>query len=445
MTTIDIVVNGVFAGIALLLIATCGAIFRKESKKPQKTHKIQLSDLAQLWLGKGEVNLSELAPIWCEVAERADDEPYPVQEFTNDRIQLFYTNHVVSITGDYRDVIEELLTILDKEGDCPSVVRVDTDLESSWNSTTYELLGKTNLADHSLNVADEAIRMLEEDNSRFMIPDMIIATLAHDIGKAPSLRSDLYALGDHPLTAGRVLIDIEAFNRIAKKEILLKAIKLHHKKPEDLLGKTLKFADQLAREKELEHAQSLLPPIDQPRENYEPPCLVMDDLPREKVKKESFKGVKIPWFDLDSMMAQLRPEINQVDGRRFTAFSMSNGYVYLQPKLIENIAKEQAEKAGTLDVVTMEKEDMQKVLLSIAQVLREKEMLASEFVKPGFYGSYFTIVFKGGNTLKGYYMPFHAEAFGSIGELEQIKSGVLLEFASVEPYKEKEKEKCQPA
>lgn len=440
MSTLDFVVNSVFAGIALLLIATCWVIFWRDSKKrPQKTRKIQLSDLAQLWLGKGEVNLAELAPIWCEVAERTDGDPCPVQEFTNDRIQLFYTNHIVAISGDYREVIEELLTILDNEGDCSSVVRVATDLESSWNSTTYELLGKTNLADHSLNVADEAIRMLEEENSRFMIPDMVIAALAHDIGKAPSLRSDLYSLGDHPLTAGRVLIDIEAFNRIPKKEILLKAIKLHHKKPEDLLGKTLKFADQLAREKELEHAQSLLPPRDQPRENYELPCLVMDDLPREKVKKEAFKGMNIPWFDLDSMIAQLKSHINQVDGRRFTAFSMSNGYVYIQPKLIENIAKEQAEKGGTLDVVTMEKEDMQKVLVSIAQVLREKELLAKEFVKTGFYASYFTIVFKGGNELKGYYTPFHAEAFGSIGEMEPIKNGILLDFASVTPYKEKEK------
>jgi hypothetical protein len=63
--------------------------------------------------------------------------------------------------------------------------------------------------------------------------------------------------------------------------------------------------------------------------------------------------MNVLWFDVDSMIARLRPQINQTQGRRFTAFSTSNGYVYVQPKLIENIAKEQAEKAGVLDVVSM--------------------------------------------------------------------------------------------
>jgi hypothetical protein len=436
MDTVDIVVNGVFAGVGVLIITTCGVIFWRETnnRQRQQTKKMQLSELAQYWLDKKEVCLSELAPIWCEPKEEAETDQHVIREFSTPRIQAFYASHVLTLKGDHRDVAEELLAILDREGDCPSVVNVPTDVETSWNSTTFELLGKTSLADHSLNVADELIRMLEEDNSRFLVPDGIVVALAHDIGKTPSVRGHLYALGEHPLSATKVLIDIEAFNRLARKDILLKAIKLHHKKPDDMLGKTLKRADQVAREKELEYAQSQLPPLEQPKTGQEQPSLQTESDPG--TKKEPFKGASIPWFDVDSMIAQLRPQINQTQGRRFTAFSMSNGYVYVQPKLIENIAKEQAEKAGVLDVVSMGNSDMQKILLSIAHSLRQGEMLAKEMVKPSFYGSYFTITFRGGNTLKGYYTPFHAEAFGSIAELEQIKTGILLEFASVELFAE---------
>lgn len=436
MDTVDIVVNGVFAGVGVLIITTCGVIFWRETnnRQRQQTKKMQLSELAQYWLDKKEVRLSELAPIWCEPKEETETGQHVIREFSAPRIQAFYASHVLALKGDHREVVEELLVILDREGDCPSVVNVPTDVETSWNSTTFELLGMTSLTDHSLNVADESIKMLEEDNSRFLVPDGIVVALAHDIGKIPSLRGHLYALGEHPLSAGKALIDIEAFNRLARKDVLLKTIKLHHKKPDDLLGKTLKRADQFAREKELEHAQGQLPPLEQPKTGQEQPSLQTES--DSGVKKEPFKGVNIPWFDVDSMIAQLRPQINQTQGRRFAAFSMSNGYVYVQPKLIENIAKEQAEKAGVLDVVSMGNSDMQKILLSIAHSLRQGEMLAKEMVKPNFYGSYFTITFHGGNTLKGYYTPFHAEAFGSIAELEQIKTGILLEFASVELFAE---------
>ncbi len=70
------------------------------------------------------------------------------------------------------------------------------------------------------------------------------AALAHDLGKLQSLRGYLYSLGEHPLAAGRPLAGIAGFNELPKKEEILRAVRLHHKMVQGLLGKTLKKADQ---------------------------------------------------------------------------------------------------------------------------------------------------------------------------------------------------------
>ncbi len=45
---------------------------------------------------------------------------------------------------------------------------------------------------------------------------------------------------------------IVGFNELPKKNEILRAVRLHHKMDQGLLGKSLKKADQLARQKELE-------------------------------------------------------------------------------------------------------------------------------------------------------------------------------------------------
>ena len=39
-----------------------------------------------------------------------------------------------------------------------------------------------------------------------------------------------------------------------------------------------------------------------------------------------------------------------------------------------------------------------------------------------------------GKPIKGYYTPFHAEAFGSIAEMEQNKPKMLRDIVKVSPY-----------
>ena len=77
---------------------------------------------------------------------------------------------------------------------------------------------------------------------------------------------------------------------------------------------------------------------------------------------------------------------------------------------------------------------MRRVLFTVVHHLRGLDVIAGELVKEQYFGGYFTIKTKGGKTMKGFYTPFHAEAFGSIAEMEAAKTGLLKNFKSVSPY-----------
>ena len=111
---------------------------------------------------------------------------------------------------------------------------------------------------------------------------------------------------------------------------------------------------------------------------------------------------------------------------------MPNGFVYFMPKILEVIAKKQAEQAGVLDVGSMEKEEMRQVLLSIVHQLRQEDVIANGLLQNNYFGAYFTVTMKSGVTMNGYYTPCHAEAFDSIAVMEDAKSGILLDVVSVE-------------
>ncbi len=102
----------------------------------------------------------------------------------------------------------QILKILDQEGHCPSVVNMHGDVEGSWDENTYRILAQTTLLDHSLNVAEQVVQLLSDSKAWHVIPDTMIAALAHDLGKLESMRGYLYSLGEHPLAAGRPLAGI---------------------------------------------------------------------------------------------------------------------------------------------------------------------------------------------------------------------------------------------
>lgn len=355
-------------------------------------------------------------------------------------------------------VCSQLLMLLDQQGQCPSVVDVHGDVEGGWDENTYQILAQTSLLDHSLNVAEEVVQQLSECKAWHVIPDTMIAALAHDIGKLDSMRGYLYSLGEHPLAAGRPLARITEFEKLPKKDEILQAIKLHHKMPRGLLGKTLKKADQKARQKELDSTtlQSDIEDVND-KAHLSPKSItqnirkdaawqaqadIYNDDSNTNLKKPTTSPQLVDisaWFNGSQFLDELKPYINKMFGRRFLAFSMSDGHVYFQAKVLEEVARKMAEKSGCMEIATMAQKDesMRSVLFTIVHLLRsEHDVIDRGLIKDSFFGGYFNVTRKIGKSIKGYYTPFHAEPFGSIAEMEQTKPKMLHDIVKVSPYLE---------
>jgi len=461
--------------LSLFLFAVAAAVLIFGRKREAVT-EISLQNLSKLWTKKGanEIHISKLSPIWRD--EKTITEPdVHLPDLQNPRALAFLTS---VLQGPFfekaplqKAACGQILKLLDQEGNCPSIVNLKGDVEGSWDENTYQILARTTLLNHSLNVAEQAIKLLSESESFHVIPDTVVAALGHDLGKLESSRGYLYSVGEHPLTAGRPMGKFEEFLKLPRKNEIERAIKLHHKRPEGLLGRTLKKADQLARQKELEETVSRVendsglaeskPPLPTQQQNK-------DSIARESIESstedkaaaawqtqadiygESGEAIKAPntsevpklmdishWFDAEQFLEGLKPYINKMFGRRFMAFSMPDGYVYFQAKVLEEVARKQAELAGCMEIATMAQKDptLQRVLFTIVQQLRqENDIIARGLIKDNYFGGYFTVTRKIGDNMKGFYTPFHAEVFGSISEMEQNKTDILRNIQSVKVY-----------
>ena len=549
-----------FLGLAVVLAGLAGAVLlRSRESRPPDTREIALGELAACWTKTSvprTVHIADLVHLWRD--ERVARTEAETLTLAHPRAAAFLRQldnwPFFRSCPEQGAVCRQLVQLLDREGDCPSVVDVRGDVEAAWEANTYRLLAQTTLLDHSLDVADQVVRLLADNQAWHVIPDTLVAALAHDLGKLPSARGTLYALGEHPLAAGSMLASIEKFKELSKKEEISKAIKLHHKKAEGLLGKTLKRADQLARQKELEraiegiakvrsqgaaaapapvavvqapvqgavmsptesggmevqcetptdpstvsdsndpvtvkgresaptaiHDEPAAPGVsDEPVERVTPdprvqpdsqtvqsavapieptaPVLTSSSQPTgaaaawqaqrdiygdddeesaTRAKKQVLKMANIShWFDPDAFLESMKPYINKVTGRRFMAFSMSDGIIYFQAKVLEEVARKQAEQAGAMDVVTLASDDptMREILMSVVNHFRvDRDIIARGMIKDAFFGGYFTVKKKDGPPLKGFYTPFDAEAFGSIAQMENEKPEKLQNLLSIEP------------
>jgi len=466
----------VWAGISLALVLAGVAgilVLKSEEPKPSLLEKITLSVLSQCWVrpkplskppkrieGIQEKHISELAQLWRN--ERLIAQEIENDELTHPRSRSLYKQLLswpfFSKAAGQQAVCIELLKLLDREGLCPSVVDVQGDVESSWEKNTYQILARTTLLDHSLNVAEQVVQLLSDNQAWHVIPDTMVAALGHDLGKIKSARGSLYSLGEHPLAAGTIISALPGFKDLSRKDEILRAIKLHHKMPEGFLGRTLKKADQLARQRELENQlaeaapeEAKKPVTDASTEEQRPQQpssraavqRVQADIYGENIVPSSVREeAAVPqqmdissWFDAAAYLEMLKPYINRVEGRRFLAFSMADGLVYFQVKALEEVARKQAGQAGCMEIATMAQDDptMRQVLFTVVQQLREHEVIAGGLIRATYFGGYFQVVRKHGKEMRGYYTPFHAEAFGSIAAMERAKPDPLRDILKVSP------------
>lgn len=479
----------ILIGLAMMgLVLVAAMLLTGKMKQPSRVvvKEIQLSDLSALWIKDGGVktiHISDLSPLWRDepIIAKEKEVPLPIHPRAAAFREKIWQWAWFEKFPQQRAVCIQILALLDRDGQCPSVVSLPRDVEGSWDENTYRILAKTTLLDHSLNVAEQVVQLLSESKAWHVIPDTMIAALAHDLGKLESLRGYLYSLGEHPMTAERPLAGISEFNALPKKNEILRAIRLHHKMPNGLLGKTLKKADQLARQQELEEtvvaestreASEALLLTSFGEKEHPVPHYSLNPLPlppaainsgpaavwqaQADIYGETGKGIQAAtpdeaprlmdisaWFDAAQFLNDLKPYINRMFGRRFLAFSMPDGIVYFQVKALEEVARKQAERAGCMEIATMAQKDltMRQVLFTIVHHLRvEHEVIARGLIKDSFFGGYFSVIRKIGKGIKGYYTPFHAEAFGSIAEMEHAKPAMLRDIQKVSPFLDNEQE-----
>lgn len=384
---------------------------------------VKLEELAHLWQNKSKKTKAK-QPKKTTKAEEA--------RFKTKRVQEFY-NSISKMNPKHLKVCKNLLDFLEENGNCPSVVPWDIpDAATNYDNKTHKQLEQVSLLDHSLNVAKRVIEDLTKEKKPFLIPDAVVAALGHDLGKIPSKLFLVHQLEDHTVPSAEVANNIAGFSSLAKSEEILVAIKNHHHDSENFLDQILIQANEEAREMEIEQADTA------PEPQVSLPTKSMTDAGRHEAKKQA-SGIDIGgWFDIEAFLQEIKGTINVLSNGKFQAFSMPKGVVYVQVEMISDLLMEQAGKANASEIVMRDKSnnsEMKSVLLAAVQLFRSKGLIAVDELKEGHFMTFFDLHYRE-EILEQNYTPFRAEAFlapgETIEELEQIKTGLLLDITAVE-------------
>ena len=161
----------------------------------------------------------------------------------------------------YRGVIIHLLELLDREHPVPSVITPIKAIGQEANATPnpvgydehkFAALKNITLLEHTLNVAGFMIKALKRNRQDFMIPKAVVAALAHDFGKLPSIYMSEEMQGlSHPMRSAKALQALAGFDRLGARQEILTAVENHHRTGQsDGLVVMLRDADHGMREEE---------------------------------------------------------------------------------------------------------------------------------------------------------------------------------------------------
>lgn len=431
----------------------------------------RLEELSNLWLGE-EVEIKEASQLWREQSrQKASSGPRP--SFSHAEIEQFFSEMIEQrsyINGVRRDLIIWLLTLLDKEGDCPSVVRKHKDeAERIYSDDSYALLETLPLYRHTLTVARNFIAKADQEA---LLADMILIALAHDIGKIPSYHDSMYSSGDHPIIAGLILKGIPAFMSLPNRDDISRAVTGHHlMKCDNILSDGLKQSDHEARQTELAALYAAM----RERKQHESetigaqtvPCKVeIGHVSSPKTQhpgeewdnplgfnppKEKFMPVMLDipdWFDANAIITSLKKRINVVEstskGEQWSVVSTPNGLIYVNPDALWETIKEISSNDPVVYASEgFESEKRNLMYTVVSELARTRNALATGHVADGYYTSQVSIITGGGKRLPYLLIPFTAESFGVLpSALEELKTPQLKRMVKEIKPKNKEVEQC---
>lgn len=255
---------GILVGIAGIGYAAL-TLFRPDSDEAAAAgspamEERELSDISDLWTSKS-LDFISIARLWRPIdTPQGKREVISMPRFTHRGLEDFWLENVEakpSVKGIKKHVIRELMMLLDREGDCSSVVdKHQNEAERKLKTggvgglNTYQILReRVTLLDHTLRVAKIFATKVSH---AVMLPDALIIALGHDIGKIPRFYDDLYRTGDHPILARYVLDSLPHFAAMPnRKDIEAVILKHHFTNPGEQLVRTLRDADMEARQEEI--------------------------------------------------------------------------------------------------------------------------------------------------------------------------------------------------
>lgn len=446
-------------------------------EKEEKT----LAEVSRTWklkeskaLSGDVVNLRDMAMLWREPEPEKTAPPMPRPSFKNGEIEQFFSDMVEkrrTIKGARRTVIVRLLKMLDEEGDCPSVVRKnDKEAENKFPEETFALLATIPLFRHTLQVARKCAAKI---NQEVMLPDILIVSLAHDIGKIPSYHDKLYSTGDHPLISVVVLNRITEYASLTNRGELDRIVRGHHTlKPDNQLTDMLKHCDQEVRKEEL--AALIGEVIDRDKT----PAKTGNDTPQKTepltiTEKPNMKRAKSPveerehplgemesefpspvtmelptWFDADAILSAVKKRINQLEespgGVRWAAVSTNLGVVFAHPDGLWSALKEVSGKDPALLAADANEGEKRNILYTVVwELSKVKDAIATEYVAAKYYTTQATVVTGAGKGFTVLLVPFRVQAFGETdASLEEKKSSRLRKMVREIRAKQEEVETC---
>jgi len=219
-----------------------------------KTTTVPLEALSVLWA-------HDSAPLKGTLTE--DQEV----RWIHSEINSFYRTYVqpyAAAMGPSRQVVEQILTMLDHHGDTPSLPASQAGVETgsgalacSRKSHRDQCLAQITLREHSLNVAREAMDIIKKHHKDYemMAGRILIIALGHDLG----LCSKAQVPGDGWTKS--LLILEPMVQDLPWKDIVFEAISTFQaNRPKSQEARILRAAEAASRKKELQRLQLMSAP-----------------------------------------------------------------------------------------------------------------------------------------------------------------------------------------
>ncbi len=405
-------------------VRTIVAILREKDRSPEKL-VLSLDDLCPLWIRyntsfKPESVVKEPTEPVASCPETVipsvppnQDAPVPGDRPGNGKAQVMVQAFYSEVIEPHREMlagmlegINRIMELLERYGDCPSVVTTITDAKRSEVSRIEDILSKVSLRDHTFNVTRIALGLLTNayHDPVGYIPITIIAALGHDLGKIPHLRSQgTYTKADHPPTSVSIIEGIFEKDMGAHwLKVVTKVIGEHHQSTTEPLSELLKEADGRARQMEVDQAE----------------------------KRQSLSWEE--WFECKEFLRRVGGMVNVIQkGNLFHAFSV-DGTVYCDPTFLYETAGAMAVHKNIIDITLLRDTDKDRAVRRIVGSLRNVDVLTNELGR-GYTTRRYEIRTEQAKPKKMLLVPIKASAFENRAEFEEIKKNYPPTITRITP------------